>query len=275
MQKSILITGCSSGIGLNSARELRALGWRVFAACRQQADCDRLIAEGFDSPRIDYCDGDSIRSAVKEVLAATDGTLDALFNNGAHQMAGLVEDVPTDGLRAIFEANLFGWHDLTRLVIPVMRAQGGGHIVQCSSGLGFLAIPWRGAYTATKHALEGLSDTMRIELRGSGIHVVLIEPGPITTMLREKGIPYFEKYIDWQASPRRADYETNLMPRMYNGTGPDTFELPSSAVTEKLIRALNSDRPQPRYYVTKATYLGGCLKRVLSSRMIDRIVSRV
>ncbi|MEO9780009.1 MAG: SDR family NAD(P)-dependent oxidoreductase [Sedimentitalea sp.] len=275
MQKSILITGCSSGIGLDAAQTLRAAGWRVFAACRQQADCDRLIADGFESPRIDYCDEDSIRSGLADVLSATGGTLDALFNNGAHQLAGLVEDLPTDGLRAIFEANLFGWHELTRGVIPVMRAQGHGHIVQCSSGLGLLAIPWRGAYTATKHALEGLSDTMRVELRGSGIQVVLIEPGPITTMFREKGIPYFEKYMDWKNSPRRADYEARLIPRMYNETGPDRFELPASAVTAKLLRALGNANPNPRYYVTTATYIGGYLKRVLSSRMIDRIVSRI
>lgn len=275
MQKTILITGCSSGIGLDAARTLKARGWRVFASCRQQADCDRLIDEGFDSPRIDYCDSDSIRSGMAEVLEATGGTLDALFNNGAHQMAGLVEDLPTDGLRAIFEANFFGWHDLTRLALPVMRAQGGGHIVQCSSGLGFLAIPWRGAYTATKHALEGLSDTLRVELRGTGINVVLIEPGPITTMFREKGIPYFEKYIDWKNAPRRADYEARLIPRMYTESGPDQFELPASAVTEKLIRALDSKSPNPRYYVTTATYIGGYLKRVLSSRMVDRIVSRI
>ncbi|MCL4126436.1 UNVERIFIED_CONTAM: hypothetical protein GTU68_010750 [Idotea baltica] len=156
-----------------------------------------------------------------------------------------------------------------------MRAQGHGHIVQCSSGLGFLAIPWRGAYAATKHALEGLSDTMRIELRGSGIKVVLIEPGPITTMFREKGIPYFEKYMDWKNSPRRADYEARLIPRMYKGTGPDRFELPASAVSAKLVRALDNANPNPRYYVTTATYIGGYLKRVLSSRMIDRIVSRI
>ncbi|MBK0327717.1 SDR family NAD(P)-dependent oxidoreductase [Rhodobacteraceae bacterium F11138] len=275
MQKSILITGCSSGIGLDAAQHVRARGWRVFAACRQQADCDRLIEQGFDSPRIDYCDPASIRTGLSQVLKATGGTLNALFNNGAHQLAGLVEDLPTDGLRAIFEANLFGWHDLTRHVIPVMRAQGHGHIVQCSSGLGLVAIPWRGAYAATKFALEGLSDTMRLELRGTGIQVVLIEPGPITTLFREKGIPYFEKYIDWQASPRRADYENYLLPRMYKGTGPDRFELPARAVTGKLIRALDTPTPAPRYYVTTATYIGGYLRRVLSSRMSDRIVSRL
>ncbi|MBI6629220.1 SDR family NAD(P)-dependent oxidoreductase [Pontibaca salina] len=275
MQKTILITGCSSGIGADAAHGLRARGWRVFASCRQEADCERLRSEGFDSPRIDYCDEDSIRDGLAEVLEATGGRLDALFNNGAHQMAGLVEDLPRDGMRAIFEANLLGWHDLTRQVIPVMRAQGHGRIVQCSSVLGLVAIPWRGAYIATKFALEGLSDTMRVELRGTGIDVVLIAPGPITTKLREKGIPYFERYIDWRNSARRADYEAHLIPRMYQDSGRDPFELAASAVTAKLVRALDSRKPKPRYYVTTPTYLAGYLRRVLSTRMIDRIVSRL
>ena len=273
-QKSILITGCSSGIGLDAARGLRARGWRVFAACRQPGDCERLAAEGFESPRIDYCDEARIASGLDAVLAATGGTLDALFNNGAHQLAGAVEDLPVAGLRDIFESNFFGWHELTRRVIPVMRAQGHGRIVQCSSGIGLVAIPWRGAYAATKFALEGLTDTMRVELRGTGIEVILIEPGPITTAFREKGIPYFERYIDWQSAPRRADYEARLLPRMYRPGPPDRFELPAAAVTAKLVRALEAPRPRPRYYVTTATYLAGYLRRVLSTRSIDRIVAR-
>jgi NAD(P)-dependent dehydrogenase (short-subunit alcohol dehydrogenase family) len=275
MTRSILITGCSSGIGADAAHGLRARGWRVFAACRQEADCARLRGEGFDSPQIDYTDEASIAAGLAEVLEATDGRLDALFNNGAHQMSGAVEDLPTEALRQTFESNFFGWHDLTRRVIPVMRAQGHGRIVQCSSTLGFVAFPWRGAYTATKHALEGLSDTLRVELRGTGIHVVLIEPGPITSALRKKGIPYFERYIDWQNSPRRADYEAQLLPRMYTDTGPDRFELPASAVTAKLLRALDSRNPAPRYYVTTPTYIAGYLRRVLGSRAIDAIIARL
>ena len=275
MQKTILITGCSSGIGLDAAKALRDHGWRVFAACRQQVDCDRLRAMGFDSPRIDYTDPDSITAGLAQVLDATGGTLDALFNNGGHQMSGAVEDVPRDGMRAIFEANFFGWHDLTRQVIPVMRAQGHGRIVMCSSSLGLVSIPWRGAYAATKHAVEALTDTLRIELRGTGIHPILIEPGPITTPLRKKGIVYFERYIDWQNSAKRADYESNLIPRIYRESGKDPFELPPSAVTAKLARALTAKRPSPRYYVTTPTYLSGYLRRVLPTRAIDWIVSRI
>lgn len=275
MKNTILITGCSSGIGLNAARGLRDRGWRVFAACRQQRDCDRMRAEGFDSPRIDHTDPDSITTGLAQVLEATGGRLDALFNNGGHQLSGAVEDLPRDGLRAIFEANFFGWHDLTRQVIPVMRAQGHGRIVQCSSSLGLVSIPWRGAYAATKHALEGLSDTLRIELRGTGIDVVLIEPGPITTPLRKKGIAYFERYIDWEHSAKRAEYEAQLIPRIYRETGKDKFELPPEAVTEKLIRALEARRPKARYYVTVPTYLTGYLRRVLPTRAIDWIVTRI
>lgn len=275
MQKSILITGCSSGIGLDAAHGMRARGWRVFASCRQQRDCDRLRAQGFDSPRIDYTDAASIRDGLAEVLDATGGTLDALFNNGAHQLNARVEDLPTEGLRAIFDANFFGWHELTRQVVPVMRKQGHGRIVQCSSTLGLVYMRWRGAYAATKHAVEAISDTLRLELRGTGIHVVLIEPGPITTKFREKGIAPFEKYIDWKSSPCRADYENRLLPRMYHPTGKDPFELPPSAVTAKLAHAVEAKRPRPRYYVTTPTYIAGILRRVLSTRATDRILNRI
>ena len=275
MQKSVLITGCSSGIGYDAATGLRDRGWQVFASCRQQADCDRLQAEGFASPRIDYCDAQSIQSGLASVLDATGGRLDAVFNNGAHQLNGAVEDLPVEGLRAIFEANFFGWHDLTRRIIPVMRAQGAGRIVQCSSTLGFTYMHWRGAYAATKHAVEAISDVMRIELADAGIDVILIEPGPITTALREKGLAYFEKYIDWENSPLRDRYERRLVPRMYGPAKLDTFELPPAAVTAKLIRALETDRPKPRYYVTTATYLAGYLKRVLSTRAMDRVISKI
>lgn len=275
MQKSILITGCSSGIGLAAAHGMRARGWLVFAACRQQRDCDRLRAQGFESPRIDYTDAESMANGLAEVLEITGGTLDVLFNNGAHGLPGAVEDVPTDGLRHIFETNFFGWHELTRRVIPVMRAQGHGRIVQCSSVLGLVAFPWRGAYVATKYALEGLSDTLRLELKGTGIDVVLIEPGPITSKLREKAIPIFERFIDWKSSALREKYEGSLLKRLYEDSGPDRFELPPSAVTAKLIHACESRRPKPRYYVTTPTFIAGYLRRILPTRTIDRILSGI
>ncbi|GAA6162178.1 SDR family NAD(P)-dependent oxidoreductase [Ruegeria sp. HU-ET01832] len=275
MQKSILITGCSSGIGLDAAHGMRARGWRVFASCRQQRDCDRLRAQGFESPRIDYTDTDSITAGLAEVLEATGGTLDALFNNGAHGLPGAVEDLPTDGLRAIFEANFFGWHELTRQVIPVMRAQGHGRIVQNSSVLGLVAFPWRGAYVATKYAIEGLTDTLRLELADTDIKVSLIEPGPITSKIRENSIPFFERFIDWQNSALRERYQASLLKRLYESSGTDRFELPASAVTDKLAHAVEAKRPRPRYYVTTPTYIAGYLRRILPTRTIDRILSDV
>lgn len=276
MTKSILITGCSSGIGYDAAVTLRARGWRVFASCRQETDCARLRALGFDSPQIDYTDTASIDAGAQAVLDETGGRLDALFNNGAHQLNGLVEDLPTDGLRALFEADFFGWHHLTRQIIPVMRAQGHGRIVQCSSTLGLTYYRYRGAYGAAKHALEALTDTMRLELRGSGIEVCLLEPGPITTDFRIKGRPWFEHYIDWKASAQKDAYEASLVPRMYAENAPkDRFELPPSAVTRKLIHALESRRPAPRYYITTATYIAALLGRILPTRAIDSIMARL
>ncbi|PCJ10125.1 MAG: short-chain dehydrogenase [Rhodobacteraceae bacterium] len=275
MQKTILITGCSSGIGLDAARGMRARGWTVFASCRQQRDCDRMRAEGFDSPLIDYTKTETITAGLQQVLEATGGTLDALFNNGAHGLPGAVEDLPTEALRVIFETNFFGWHELTRQVIPVMRAQGHGRIVQNSSILGLVAFPWRGAYVATKYAVEGLADTLRIELRDTGIKVILIEPGPVTSKIRVNSIPHFERFIDWKNSAVRELYESSLLKRLYESSGPDTFELPASAVTAKLIHACESRRPRPRYYVTTPTHIGGFLKRILTTRATDRILAKL
>lgn len=272
--KSILITGCSSGIGYAAAHGLRSRGWQVFAACRQRADCDRLSAEGFDAPLLDYTDDDSIHAALAHVLAQTNGTLDAIFNNGAHGLPGAVEDLPTQALREIFESNFFGWHTLTRAVIPVMRAQGYGRIVQCSSVLGFVTLPWRGAYNATKFALEGLTDTLRIEMRDTDIDVILIEPGPITSNIRVNSIPHYERWVDWKSSVRSAQYKETLNKRLYESSGPDSFELPADAVVKKLVHAVEAPRPKARYYVTTPTYISGILRRILPTRALDWIMVR-
>ena len=273
-QRTILITGCSSGIGYAAAHTLRERGWKVFASCRQTRDCERLAAEGFDAPQLDYTDASSIAAALDHVIEQTGGTLDALYNNGAHATPGAVEDLPTDALRAIFESNFFGWHELTRKIIPVMRAQGHGRIIQCSSVLGLVTMPWRGAYNSTKFALEGLTDTLRIELRDTPIHVTLIEPGPITSNIRANSIPHFERWIDWKSSARKAQYESALLDRLYTARGPDRFELPPQAVVDKLIHALEADRPRPRYYVTTPTRISGILKRILPTRALDWVLSR-
>lgn len=272
--RSILITGCSSGIGYDAAHALKARGWRVFATCRQQGDCDRLIAEGLESFPLDYASEDSIAAAVEETLSRTGGTLDALFNNGAFACPGAVEDLPRGALREIFETNLFGYHDLTRRLIPTFRKQGHGRIVQCSSVLGLVGAKWRGAYVATKHALEGLTDVMRLEMEGTGIDLILIEPGPIATRIRQNAIPHFEKWIDWENSPRRAQYAV-LLDRLYKpDQKKDRWELPPSAVTEKLVHALESPRPRARYYVTVPTHFAGVFKRLLPTRLLDKVVAK-
>jgi len=274
--RSILITGCSSGIGLDAARRLKARGWRVFATCRAAEDAAAREAEGLEAWALDLADGASVAAGAAEALRRTGGRLDAVFNNGAFAIPGAVEDLSRDALRAIFETNLFGQVDLTNRVLPAMRAAGAGRVVMCSSVLGFAALPWRGAYVATKFALEGVTDALRLELRGTGVRVVLIEPGPIGTPFRQKAARHFERWIDWRASPHRAAYEATLLKRLYAPPGrKDRFELPASAVTAKLVAALEATRPAPRYYVTAPTHVMGGLRRLLPTRALDALAARL
>ena len=272
--KSILITGCSSGIGLCVAEGLKARGYRVFATARKETDAQQLRADGFESLRLDLADSDSITAAVDEILARTHGTLDALFNNGAYGQPGAVEDLSRDALRAQFETNLFGSHELTNQILPVMRRQGHGRIIQNSSVLGFVALRYRGAYNASKYALEGLSDTLRLELAGTNIHVSLIEPGPISSRFRENAFKAYQENIDPENSVHRDEYLA--MEARLKTEGPVVpFTLPPEAVLKKVIHALESRRPRARYYVTFPTYLFGFLKRVLSTRLLDRLLNKV
>ena len=274
MSRTILITGCSSGIGADAAVTLLRRGWRVFATCRAEADAHRLRKQGFESFALDQADEASVAAGAAEALERCGGTLDAVFANGAYALPGYLEDVPRDGLRAIFEANVFGVHDLSRRLIPALRASGDGRLVVCSSVLGFTAIPLRGAYTATKHALEGLTDTLRLEMRGHPVRVVLIEPGPITTRIRENSIPHFERWIDVDRSPRREEY-AQLHGRLYGPKDrPDPGERPPAAVTRALIRAVESSRPRARYRVTAPTWGAEAMRRLLPTRARDRLLSR-
>lgn len=270
---SILITGCSSGIGLAVAKGLSARDWRVFATARKQDDVDLLNAMGFESLILDLDDSASLQAAAAEVLARAGGRLDALFNNGGFGQVGAVEDLSRAALRAQFETNLFGWVELTNLVIPAMRQQGRGRIVFNSSVLGFAAFPYRGAYTAAKFALEGLADTLRQELAGTGIHVSLVEPGPIVSRFRENCLPHFERHIDWRHSVHRASYERQLE-RLHKPGPAAPFTLPPEAVLEKVIHALESDRPRPRYPVTVPAVAFWWLKRLLSIRAMDWVLRK-
>lgn len=269
-----LITGCSSGIGLDAARTLAGRGWRVLATCRDPDDCARLAGEGLESFPLDLACSASIAEAVEEAGTRLGGMPDALFNNGAFAIPGAVEDLSRDAFREIFEVNLFGQIELTNRVLPGMRARGSGRIVMNSSVLGLVAAPWRGAYVATKFALEGLTDTLRVELRGSGVQVILIEPGPIGTPFRAKSVPRFERHVNWRISPHAERYARDLLPRLYAAKSrPDRFELPPAAVTRALIAALEHPRPAARYAVTGPARAAGILRRVLPTRWLDRVVA--
>jgi NAD(P)-dependent dehydrogenase (short-subunit alcohol dehydrogenase family) len=271
-ERAVLITGCSSGIGLASAREMKSRGWRVFATARKEQDIALLKDEGFDSLYLDYTEPDSIEAAADAALRATDGQLDALFNNGAYGQPGAVEDLKRDVLRAQSEANVFGWHELTARVIPAMRARGEGRIVFCSSVLGLIAAPYRGAYCATKFAVEALADALRLELAGTGIAISLIEPGPIASRFLEHALEAYRRHIDLEGSPHRDVYRARIA-RLEEG-GSQAFKLGPEAVAAKLVHALESKRPKPRYYVTVPTYAAVLFRRLLPTRALDAIAAR-
>jgi len=272
--RSVLVTGCSSGIGLCVAQGLAARGWRVFASARRDADVAALQARGLESLLLDLADSASIEHALDEVLARTGGTLSALFNNGAYGQPGAVEDLTRAVLREQFETNVFGTMELTNRVICVMRAQGHGRIVQNSSVLGLVALPYRGAYNASKFALEGLTDTLRLELQDTAIRVSLIEPGPIESRFRANAHAAFRRNIDSEHSAHREKYQA--MERRLNKPGPAApFTLPPEAVLAKVVHALESPRPKIRYYVTFPTYLFATLKRLLPHAALDWVLARV
>ncbi|GGC10274.1 short-chain dehydrogenase/reductase [Marinobacterium zhoushanense] len=273
--KTILITGCSSGIGKHCALGLQAEGYRVFATARKPEDVQALTDLGLESLLLDLDDSVSIRDALTEILSRTGGTLDALFNNGAYGQPGAVEDLTRDVMRAQLETNLLGWLELTNLVLPVMRRQGHGRIVMNSSVLGLVALKYRGAYNCSKFALEGLTDTLRLELVGSNIYVSLIEPGPIESAFRSNAFKAFQDHIDVENSAHRATYEA-VVKRLSNRTPgrEPAFTLSPEAVLKPLRHALESRRPRPRYYVTLPTYFMGWMRRLLPTRWFDPILVR-
>jgi len=273
--KTILITGCSSGIGLEAARGLKNRGYRVFPSARKLEDVKILKENGFeDALLLDLDDSQSIQFAVNTLLEKTNGELFALFNNGAYGQAGAVEDLSRETLRANFETNLFGTHELTNLLIPIMRKQGYGRIIQNSSVLGLICLPYRGAYNASKFALEGLTDTLRMELKNTGIKVCLIEPGPITSKFRANAFSAYQRNINKENSFHRKIYEA--MERRLTKKGPSApFTLGPEAVLEKVIHALESDRPKIRYYVTFPTYLFATLKRLLPHHWLEKVLLKV
>lgn len=270
--RTVLVTGCSSGIGLDAARHLHARGWTVLATCRHQDQAEGLRHEGIRTLILDLDDETSVADCVEQALAL--GPVDALVNNAAIALPGAVEDLPRGALRAVLETNLLGTHDLTRRLIPHFRERGAGRIVNISSVLGLVGIPWRGAYVASKFALEGLTDVLRLEMADTPIRVVLVEPGPITSRIRVNSITHFERWIDWQSSARARQYRDSLLPRLYEPPGPDRHELPPAAVSAVIAQALESPAPRARYRVTRPTTYAEIGRRLLPTAALDWFARR-
>ena len=272
MTRSILITGCSTGIGWTCALGMKERGWRVFATARKPEDMARLEAAGVEAIYLDYAEPASVTACAAEVARRTGGKLDALFNNGAFGQPGAVEDLRREVLEQQFACNVFGWHQLTRECLPLMRANGSGRIVQCSSVLGLVALKWRGAYNASKFAIEALADTLRLELRGSGIFVSLIEPGPITSKFVETSLKNFANNID-EASSHYKEAYARQRARLGRG-GSARYKLGPEAVLEKLVPAVESPRPHARYHVTRPTQYMAIARRILPQRVLDYVLDR-
>lgn len=272
--KSVLITGCSSGIGQCAAHFLQQQGFQVVASARRQEDVDTLQQAGLTAVLLDLADEASIEAAVAQTLHLTGGKLYGLFNNGAYGQPGALEDLPTQALREQFESNLFGLHHLTRLILPTMLAAKEGRIVQNSSILGLIALPFRGAYNASKFALEGYTDTLRLELNGTGVAVSLIEPGPIETRFRANSKTAFLRHIDADTSRHHAGYQQTLT-RLQRPGPSSRYSLEPEACMEPLLHALTSPRPKIRYPVTRPTVMMSWLRRLLSARALDKLLLRV
>ncbi|ASG67454.1 short-chain dehydrogenase/reductase [Francisella halioticida] len=269
-KQSVLVTGCShGGIGYATAVHLKELGHQVFTSARKQKDVDALNAEGFETYLIDVTEYQSIDNALENILNKTNGTLDVVFNNAGYGQAGALEDIKTKYLKEQFETNFFGLHYLTTKALKIMRKQGYGKIIQHSSVLGLVSMKYRGAYNASKYAIEGLTDTMRLELQGSNIFMTSLNTGPITSKFRENSIKTI-KNINYENSAHKNDYARILVRQ----NKPIPFNEPALSVAKVVEKIINSNKPKPRYYITKATWIMAILKRILSTSTLDKILKK-
>lgn len=269
IKKTILITGCSSGIGFDSAIALKQRGHRVIASCRKKEDVQKLIDLGIEALQLDVTDSASIQTAFSELLQLTEGRLDVLINNAGYGQAGALEDLSRDVVRQQFETNVFGLLELTNCAIPVMRRQGQGRIINISSILGIISMPFRGAYNASKYAVEGISDTLRLELHPSGIKVITIEPGPIASRFRDNSVDNSLKNIDMQVSHFSKQYQS-MLSSFKQSKSNSPFTKSTHEVIKKLVHAIESTKPKLKYPVTVPAHLFIFLKRVLSTRLLDK-----
>ena len=269
--RTVLITGCSSGIGLCLSHGLRSAGYHVFATARKEEDVTKLKKLGFDAFLLDLASSNSIKAAIYEIYQKTD-SLYALINNGAYGQAGALEDISREALEKQFQANVFGWHELTNLVLPSMKARNMGRVVYISSVLGFVAMPFRGPYVASKFAIEGLVDTLRLELKQTKIKLSLVQPGPIESKFRQNALLAFKENVDSSNSDYKREYKTMI--ERLNSDKNVQFTLGPESVLRCVLHALESRAPKNHYRVTFPTKLFAFLCRILPSSWMDNILSR-
>lgn len=274
MKKTILITGCSSGIGHDAAIALSKRGHQVVASCRKESDCQVLEALGLETVLLDVNHTASIQAGFVKVLEKTSGRLDVLINNAGYGQMGALEDIPREVLREQFETNVFGLLEMSQQVIPIMRQQKNGRIINISSVLGIISMPFRGAYNASKYAVEGLTDTLRLELKQSGIDVICIQPGPIVSRFRDNSIDRSLQEIDKERSFFKLNYQ-RMLGEFRQNKNQSLFTKSTDAVITKLIHAIESKHPKVKYPVTFPAHLFSLLKRCLSSKMLDWFISRI
>ncbi len=272
--KNILITGCSSGIGLETALFLKDKGYKVYASARDENDVKHLKTLGFDALELDITKKEDITNAFGYILQK-DGKLDVLFNNAGFGQPGAVEDIKIEVLKEQFETNVFGLHELTIQAMKIFRKQGYGKIIQHSSILGIIALKFRGAYNASKYAIEGLCDTLRLETMNPNIFISTINTGPVTSKFRENALKKFNENIDIESSYFKKEYKKELSARLNNNKENTTFNLPASSVAKVVLKIIESKKPKPRYYITKATYILGFAKRVFSTSFLDKILNKI
>ncbi len=271
-KRNILITGCSSGIGKNAAITLHNKGWRVFATCRSETDCIFFKNLGIESFTLDLLNEESIKNSVETIKYKTKSQLDALYNNGAYAIPGAVQDIPRDAIREIFEVNVFGQIDLINKCIPLMLNSEYPKIINCSSVLGFISLPYRGIYSATKFSIEALTDALRRENYDNKIKFILIQPGPINTNIKKNSIKHFEKWVDWKKSVHKETYRNKIIKRLYDNKFEDyysRFELQPDSVTKILLKVLNSKKPKKRYKITIPTKVALIITKFLPTNILD------
>jgi len=272
--KNVVITGCSTGIGAAAARLLKDRGWNVVATARKSDDLKTLEEQGFHAVKLDIADEASVTEAVQSIMTVFKGRVGAIVNNAGFGQSGAVEDLTREVLRYQFEVNLIGMQDFTNRFIPVMRQQGWGRIINISSVLGRISLPFMGSYAATKFAMEALSDALRVELHGSGIAVSLIEPGPISSAFRKNAADRARATLKFDKGAHADFYQHEVKRRDMQNSKPDFFTLPPEAVAEKIFKALNTQSPGIRYRVTLPAYSGEFVRRFLPHRLIDWVMIR-